>query len=77
MHTTVTTDDTQLADRMQAADASLRKSFAALPVDDVVVEVERSMTELGIDLPAATVREYAQRIADRADYELVLASPHE
>ncbi|KAA1376007.1 hypothetical protein [Aeromicrobium fastidiosum] len=72
MHTTVTTDDAQLADRVRAADESLRKSFAALPVDDVVVEVERSLTELGIDLPASTVREWAQHISDRADYELTL-----
>lgn len=72
MHTTVTTDDAELADRMQAADESLRKSFAALPVDDVVREVERSLTELGIDLPPETVREYARHVSDRADYELVL-----
>ena len=72
MHTTVTTDDAQLADRVGAADESLRKSFAAMPVDDVVVEVERSLTELGVDLPASTVREWAQRISDRADYALTL-----
>ncbi|MBD8606496.1 hypothetical protein IFT73_06485 [Aeromicrobium sp. CFBP 8757] len=72
MHTTVTTDDAQLAEKMRAADASLRKSFAALPVDDVAREVERSLTELGVDLPEPTVREYAQHVSDRADYELVL-----
>ena len=72
MHTTVTTDDAQLAEKMQAADESLRKSFAALPVDDVAREVERSLTELGVELPEATVREYAQHVSDRADYELVL-----
>ena len=72
MHTTVTTDDARLAEKMQEADESLRKSFAALPVDDVVREVERSLGELGIDLPPETVREYAQHVSDRADYELVL-----
>jgi hypothetical protein len=72
MHTTVTTDDAQLAERIRAADESLRKSFAAMPVDDVVTEVERSFAELGVDLPAPEVREYAQRISDRADHELVL-----
>jgi len=72
MHTTVTTDDAQLAEKMRAADESLRKSFAALPVDDVAREVERSLTELGVELPEATVREYAQHVSDRADYELVL-----
>ena len=72
MHTTVTTDDAQLADRVRAADESLRKSFAALPVDDVVVEVERSLTELGVDLPESTDRGWAQHISDRADFELTL-----
>jgi hypothetical protein len=72
MHTTVMTDDPRLADQIQAVDESLRKSFAAMPVDDVVREVERSMSELGVDLPDATVRDYAQHVADRADYELVL-----
>jgi hypothetical protein len=72
MHTTVTTDDVQLADKIQAVDESLRKSFAAMPVDDVSREVRRSMDELGLDLSDETVREYAQHVSDRADYELVL-----
>jgi hypothetical protein len=72
MHTTVTTDDAALADTLQAIDESLRKSFAAMPVDDVVVEVRRSMQEASVDLPEATLREYAQHVSDRADYVLVL-----
>ncbi len=55
-----------------AADESLRKSFAGLPVDDIVPEVERSLTEIGIDVAEAQVRDYAQHISDRADYEFVL-----
>ena len=72
MHTTVTTDDAALADTLQAIDESLRKSFAAMPVDDVVVQVRRSMDEASVELPEATLREYAQHISDRADYVLVL-----
>jgi hypothetical protein len=72
MHTTVTTDDPALAETLQANDESLRKSFAAMPVDDVVVQVRRSLAESSVELPEATVREYAQHISDRADYELVL-----
>lgn len=72
MHTTVETDDVQLADQIRAVDDSLRKSFAALPVDDVVREVERSMGELGLDLPEATLRDYAQHVSDRTDFVLVL-----
>ena len=72
MHTTVTTDDAALADTLQAIDESLRKSFAAMPVDDVVVEVRRSMDEASVELPEETLREYAQHVSDRADYVLVL-----
>jgi hypothetical protein len=72
MHTTVTTDDAALAETLQAIDESLRKSFAAMPVDDVAVQVRRSMDEASVALPDATVREYAQHISDRADYELVV-----
>ena len=74
MHTTVTTDDAELADTLQAIDESLRKSFAAMPVDDVAVQVRRSMAEASVELPETTVRDYAQHISDRADYELVLPS---
>ncbi len=73
MRTTVTTDDDELAGKIRAVDESLRKSFAALPVDDVVKEVERSMTELGLDLPEATLRDYAQHVSDRADFQLDLS----
>lgn len=72
MITTVRTDDAELADKIRAIDESLRKSFAALPVDDVVREVERSMTELGVDLPETTLRDYAQHVSDRADFVLEL-----
>ena len=72
MHTTVTTDDAELADTLQAIDESLRKSFAAMPVDDVVVEVRRSMDGTSVNLPEETLREYAQHVSDRADYVLVL-----
>lgn len=72
MHTTVRTDDAELAGTIRGVDESLRKSFAAMPVDDVVVEVRRSMTEIGLDLPDETLREYAQHVCDRSDYELVL-----
>lgn len=77
MQTTVTIDGHELdearAADFRAADESLRKSYAGLDVGDIVPEVERSLGELGAEVPAGTVREYAQRIADRADYELVLA----
>jgi hypothetical protein len=78
MRTTVTTGPstdraaTDVVHQLEAADESLRKSFSGLPVDDVVPEVERSLDEIGVALPAETVREYAQHICDRADYQLVL-----
>ena len=72
MQTTVTTDDAHLAEKIRGIDESLRKSFAAMPVDDVEVEVRRSMSEIDLDLPDETLREYAQHVSDRADYELVL-----
>ena len=72
MRTTLTTDDRDLVDRFRVVDESLRKSFAALPVDDVVREVTRSMDDLAIDLTDDALRAYAQSIADRTDHELVL-----
>jgi hypothetical protein len=81
MRTTVKVDETstigapaEIVRQVEAADESLRKSFAGLPVEDVVPEVERSLTEIGIEVPTAQVREYAQHIVDRADYDFVLPS---
>ena len=75
MRTTVTTDDASLAQAardLETADESLRKSFSGLDVTDVVPEVERSLSAIGIELPPDTVRAYAQHIADRADFQLTL-----
>jgi hypothetical protein len=79
MRTTVKIENETLSEvsedihqQVVAADESLRKSFAGLAVEDVIPEVERSLTEIGVQVPAAQVREYAQHIVDRADYELVL-----
>ena len=59
-------------EKVIAADGSLRKRFAGLKVDDILPEVERSMNEMGIGLPDSTLRDYAQHISDRADYEFIL-----
>ncbi|MGA8986431.1 hypothetical protein [Aeromicrobium sp.] len=58
--------------KIVAADESLRMSFAGLDVEDIVPEVESSMAALGLDLSDSKIRDYAQHIADRADYEFVL-----
>ncbi|TGN33591.1 hypothetical protein [Aeromicrobium chenweiae] len=73
MRTTVkTTDDapTDLAQRIEAADESLRISFSGMPLDEVVPEVRRSLDELDLDLSDETVRDWAQHVSDRADYVL-------
>jgi hypothetical protein len=72
MRTTVTGAPDELAHQVEAADESLRKSFSGLAVDDVVPEVQQSVTELGIDLDADGVRAWAQAICDRADHRLAL-----
>lgn len=75
MRTTVTTDDASLAQAaidLETADESLRKSFSGLDVADVIPEVERSLSAIGIELPPETVRAYAQHIVDRADFQLTL-----
>lgn len=72
METVVRTEDTELAETIRLADASLRKTCAGLDVDEVAGEVARSMDALHIDLGEETLRDYAQHISDRADYELVL-----
>ncbi|NRQ50514.1 hypothetical protein [Aeromicrobium stalagmiti] len=73
MRTTVTVNDEQhadLAQKVEAADESLRISFAGLGLDEIVPEVERSLAQLDVDLPAETVRAWAQHIRDREDYAL-------
>ncbi|MCW2830819.1 MAG: hypothetical protein JWP31_1511 [Aeromicrobium sp.] len=65
-------DGHELTEKIQAADESLRKSFAGLGRDQVVPEVERSVRELGIELSPAVVEEWAQHVVDRTDYELVI-----
>ena len=75
MRTTVTSlsnPSEGISRQIVAADESLRKSFAGLPVDDILPEVERSLAEIGVEVPDLQVRDYAQHISDRADYEFVL-----
>ncbi len=75
MRTTVTPSSESpegISQQIVAADESLRKSFSGLPVEDILPEVERSLTEVGVVLPHTQVRDYAQHISDRADYEFVL-----
>lgn len=73
MRTSVKADDAtppDLVRKIEAADESLRISFAGMPIDEVVPEVERSLSELDLDLPDTTVRDWAQHVVDRADYVL-------
>ena len=58
--------------KIQAADESLRKSFAGLPLEEIVPEVERSLDEIGVEIPLSEVRAWAQHISDRTDHELVV-----
>lgn len=78
METTVTIDDArpnaaETREKLLAADESLRKSFAGLPIDEVVPEIQRSLDEIGVSLPSSEVTAYAQHVSDRADHELVVA----
>ncbi|MRK01481.1 hypothetical protein GEV27_08085 [Aeromicrobium sp. S22] len=73
MRTSVKADDATSPDlvrKIEAADESLRISFSGMPIDEVVPEVERSLSELDLDLPEATVQDWAQHVVDRADYVL-------
>jgi hypothetical protein len=72
MRTHVTTDDAGLARRFQAADESLRENYSGLDPNAFIQEVERSLTALGLDVPAERVSDYAQHIADRADFAMTL-----
>ncbi|VXB38977.1 hypothetical protein [Aeromicrobium sp. 9AM] len=75
MRTTVTSlsePPEGVSQQIVAADESLRKSFSGLPVEDILPEVERSLAEIGVEVPDTQVRDYAQHISDRADYEFVL-----
>lgn len=75
MRTTVNANDSTppgLVEKIVAADESLRISFSGMPLDEIVPEVERSLSELDLDLADTTVREWAQHVSDRADYVLDL-----
>lgn len=67
-------DPTQrdVADQLEAADQALRQSFSGFDVDAVRSEVERSLAEIDVDLPADQVQAYAQAIADREDFAISL-----
>ena len=71
MTTTVTHDDPELVRSAQAADESLRQNYAGLDPEEFIPEVERSLKDLGFVLTPEQVRDYAQHISDRTDYELV------
>jgi hypothetical protein len=73
MRTIVTGPSDDIVQKVEQADESLRKSFAGLGADVVEPEVRRSVDEIGIRLSDAEVREWAQRISDRADHTLDLA----
>jgi hypothetical protein len=59
-------------EKFRAADESLRQNYAGLDVEEFIPEIERSLGELDASVPEATVRDYAQHISDRADFELAL-----
>lgn len=72
METIVRGADRRLVELVTLADKSLRTSFAGLDVDQIVPEIQSSLTALQITLDAVTIREYAEHIRDRASFELVL-----
>jgi hypothetical protein len=73
MRTTVTGSSDDVVHQLEQADESLRKSFAGLGADVVEPEVRRSLSEIGIELPDAGVRDWAQSISDRTDHSIDLA----
>jgi hypothetical protein len=72
MRTTVTGTSDDVAHQVEQADQSLRTSFAGLGADVVEPEVRRSVAEMDIVLSDAEIREWAQRISDRADHRIDL-----
>lgn len=72
MKTTVTGPTDDVVQQAEAADESLRKSFSGLEVDEILPEVRRSVTEIGLSLTDDEVRAWAQSICDRADHQLTL-----
>jgi hypothetical protein len=61
-----------LADQIELIDESLRKSFSGLGAEAVIPEVQRSLNEIGLSLPADQLQAYARSITEREDFELVL-----
>lgn len=67
-------DDTQraAAEQLEGADQALRQAFSGFDVDVVRLEVEKSLSEIDVDLSAQEVNSYARAIADREDFVISL-----
>lgn len=72
MRTTVSGGSDEVVQQVEAADESLRKSFSGMDVDEILPEVRRSVTEIGLSLTDDEVRTWAQHISDRTDHQLTL-----
>jgi hypothetical protein len=62
----------ELADQIELIDESLRKSFSGFAAEAVIPEVQRSLNEIGLTLPADQLQAYARSITEREDFQLVL-----
>jgi hypothetical protein len=60
------------ADQIELIDESLRKSFSGLDTDTILPELKRSLEEIGIELPADQLHDYARAVSDREDFEFLL-----
>jgi hypothetical protein len=63
----------EMAGKIELVDQSLRESFSGFDVRSILPEVQRSMADVGVDLPESTLLEYAGAISERQDFEFVLA----
>jgi hypothetical protein len=69
---TASPEQPERADQIELIDESLRKSFSGMDTETVLPELERSLEEIGVKLPADQLHTYARAISDREDFELLL-----
>lgn len=59
--------------KIEQVDRGLRTSFSGFEADSIVAEARTSLSQVGVEMSEDDLRAYARSIAERSDFEYVLA----
>jgi hypothetical protein len=62
----------QVAEKLKVVDKDLRAEHTGGPTDDIVPAARSALAAMGITLPDARLREYADSISRNVDFNFVL-----